>query len=184
MATYVRETSAGKSISAWVILKGRRQVATVQAHYSNSGRVLVNVWQRSEAAERSALAAERDGLQIKPEKYMSPMSYQQGSASGYGYDKFTAALSGLYIDGHAMTDHCSRRGAPKPPKGRKTFPRGYQPPKGYQLANFVDGSKRWVDSGDKRHPDMGDDESGYRDCYRLDALKYLEAKGYTVISAI
>ena len=71
MSKYVRETAAGKSISAYVIMKGARHVATVQAHFSNGGRCLVNVWHT-------------DGREM-----------QHASAGGYGYDKFTAALSGL-----------------------------------------------------------------------------------------
>lgn len=80
----VRETTAARSIRAIVIMRGKRHVATVQAHYGNS-RVSVDVWHT-------------DGTPL-----------QQGSASGYGYDKFTAALSGLTIDGHKMTDHCGAR---------------------------------------------------------------------------
>jgi hypothetical protein len=83
----VRETKAGKSISAWVITRDARHVATVQAHYGNSGRVQVDVWHNSTM---------RDGT--FPE-------LQQASASGYGYDKFTAALRGMKIDGITLHDH-------------------------------------------------------------------------------
>ena len=79
----VRETKAGKSISAWVILKDGEQVAQVQAHYSDSGVVQVDCW-----------AAPEWGL-------------MQGKASGYGYDKLTAALSGMVIDGQRIYDHCA-----------------------------------------------------------------------------
>lgn len=55
MANQVRETSAGKSISAWVILNKKGvHVATVNAHYSNGGRVSVDVWNMgTEAVRRS-----------------------------------------------------------------------------------------------------------------------------------
>jgi hypothetical protein len=172
MVQYVRETAAGRSISAWVILKGSREVATVQSHYSNGGRVLVNVWQESEAAQRSEKAAIRDGVKLKPEEYREPMRFQAASAGGYGYDKFTAALSGLYIDGFRMSDHTSGRGAPKPPKGRKTYPVRYVPPKGYTVANFVPAD---------RSPDGAD---GYLSCFRMEGLRFLEARGYRVIQAL
>jgi hypothetical protein len=112
MSKFVSETAAGKSVSAYVILNPKgKHVATVKAHFSNGGVCLVNV-------------------------HDFGGEFQHAKASGYGYDKFTAALAGMTIDGHAMTDHCSCKKAPKPPKGRLTFPRDYKAPKGYSLANF------------------------------------------------
>jgi hypothetical protein len=85
MAKYVQDTNAAKSISAFIILdKKGKLVAKVQAHYGNS-TVLVNVFD-----------------------YTGNLDMQAGKASGYGYDKFTAALSGLIIDGHTMADHCGK----------------------------------------------------------------------------
>lgn len=196
MTKYVRETAAAKSISAWVILKGSRYVATVQAHFGNS-RVLVNIWQHGE-------------------------EMQSGTASGYGYDKLTAALAGLKIDGHELTDHCSRLGAPKPPKGNAgLFPRDYKPRAGFSLSNWTRASretgKRFhaYDWNDKARRELGlpddgrlisdsqfqtmadladnlkkaweespDYAEGYADCYRESGLKYLEKLGYSVHSAI
>ena len=82
----VRESKAAQSLSVYIVLKGKRHVATVQAHYGES-RCQVDVW------------------------HMDSTPLQQGSASGYGYDKFTAALSGLTIDGHTLGDHCGDRKA-------------------------------------------------------------------------
>lgn len=113
MSKYVSETAAGKSISAYVILnKKGEHVATVKAHFSNGGTCLVNV-------------------------HDDKAGFQSAKASGYGYDKFTKALSNCTIDGHELSDHCSTKSAPKPPKGRKTFPSDYKPRKGYSLANFT-----------------------------------------------
>lgn len=114
MATkYVCDTKAGKSISAYIVLnKKGEHVATVKAHFSDGGTCLVNV-------------------------HDNKAGFQSATASGYGYDKLTSALSGLTIDGHALTNHCARDGAPKPPKGRKTFPRDAKPRKGYQFANYT-----------------------------------------------
>lgn len=76
---HVRETAAGKSIKAFVILKGSEHIATVQAFYSDSGSVLVNVWD-----SRSLIHERR--------------------ANGGGYDKYTAALRGAVIDGNKIYD--------------------------------------------------------------------------------
>ena len=79
----VRESAAGKSISAWIILNNKGEYcATVQTHYGNS-RTQVDIW-------------------------AAGMDLQQGSASGYGYDKFTAALAGLKIDNHILNNHCGQ----------------------------------------------------------------------------
>lgn len=178
----VRETNAAKSISAYVILdKRNRHVATVQVHYGNS-TVSVDVWHND----------------------ATPL--QQGRAGGYGYDKFAAALSGLTIDGHAMTDHCGAR--LKPPRGLKYFPHDYKPRKGYVLANhgkYDATGKRWhiYDAREIARVELGDDaefadvdarakeimqsldlRSGYADCYRKSGLDYLTAIGYNVINAI
>lgn len=85
----VRETKAGKSISAWVVVKNGKCIATVHAHYGNSGRVQVDVWHNCTMADGTF-----------PE-------LQQRSAGGYGYDKLTAALSGLSIDGNVLHDHAT-----------------------------------------------------------------------------
>ncbi len=63
--------------------------------------------------------------------------FQSAKASGWGYDKLTSALSGLTIDGHELTNHCERDGAPKPPKGRKLYPRDAKPRKGYSFSNYT-----------------------------------------------
>lgn len=194
---YVRDTAAAKSLAAYVILnKKGEEVATVQAHYSNGGTCLVNVWDHK-------------------------TDLQHDKAGGYGYDKFVSALDGMTIDGHVMTNHCSRLGAPKPPKGRKTFPRDYKPKKGYTLANYTSFSKetgnsmhrydwiekaiatlgidekdsetknsRWEEIQEKAYEleiawQQSDDcETGYSDCYRESGLDYLKALGYKVIQAI
>ncbi len=76
----VTQTAAGKSISAYVILKKGKEVANVQAHFGNSV-VTVDIWAQG-------------------------MELQQGRAGGGGYDKFTAALSNAVIDGIKLNDHC------------------------------------------------------------------------------
>lgn len=199
MTKYVRDTAAAKSISAYVILdKKGNHVADVQAHFSNGGTCLVNVWHANGNIEM-----------------------QHGKAGGYGYDKFAAALDGMIIDGHMMTNHCSRLGAPKVAKGRKLFPRDFKPRKGYDLANYASISKetgsriyrdewlkrayaalgiaeddrdsinaRWDEIATKAREleiawEQSDDcETGYSDCYRKTGLEYLKAIGYRIIQAI
>lgn len=195
MTKYVSDTSAAKSVSAWIILNRKGQhVATVKAHYGNS-RVLVNV-------------------------HCDKGGFQHATASGYGYDKFTAALSRLSIDGHKMTDHCEAR--LKPPRGLPCFPSDYKPRKGYSLANYgtwdrATGKRldsyhwrdlaltRWREetgAGESDWPDnpatinnaarclaadadaRGETISGYGSCFRDAGLKYLQAIGYRVIQAI
>lgn len=89
MTIYVTDTAAAKSVSAYIILnKKGEHVATVRAHYSNSGICLVNV-------------------------HDDKAGFQYARARGYGYDKFASALSGMTIDGHEMNDHCGTNDATK-----------------------------------------------------------------------
>jgi hypothetical protein len=140
MSKQVRETNAAKSIRAYVILNPKgRHVATVQAHYGNS-LVMVDVWHN-------------DGAPL-----------QQGRASGYGYDKFTAALSGLVIDGHVMADHCGER--LKPPRGNDVWSRDAECKRGYRFSNW------------------SVEKAGWASCHKESGLDYLKALGYTIIAAI
>lgn len=78
----VRETAAGKAISAYIILNPEgKHVATIQVHNSGSAS-RVDVW---------------DGHDLK-----------QGRATGWGYDREKAAMAGLSIDGHKLYDNAGR----------------------------------------------------------------------------
>lgn len=155
MTKYVSETAAAKQISAYVVMKGRRHVATVRVFHGD--RCLVNVHQDGDAVERSIAKA---GKLWSGNKY----GFQYATASGWGYDKFASALGGLWIDGHRMADH-SEPGK-VPPKGAEVFPRDYVAPKGYRLTNWC--SKR----------------GGFMSCYKLPGLDYLRDIGYIVVQAI
>ena len=189
----VRETAAGQSISAYVVLdKRNRHVATVQSHYGNAGRVTVDCFHT-------------DGT----------TALQQSSAGGGGYDKFAAALAGMTIDGHVMSDHCGMsRKPPKQPDGGRYFPTGYKPPTGWSLANFSryrDGKRvcMWDiieeiaiarHGADWQSQSLTDEQwqaiqrdarqacealpGGYSSCFREAGLDYLTAIGYRVIRAI
>ena len=81
----VRETKAGRSISAFVVLKRDKLIAKVQFYYSDSGNVTCDVWD-----------------------WIGNSELQQGRVGGYGYDKAAAAIRGCVIDGHVLFDHCGQ----------------------------------------------------------------------------
>lgn len=141
----VRETAAGQKISAWVVLKDGKQVAQVQAHYGNA--VQVDIWAAPE------------------------WNLQQGRARGYGYDRLTAAMSGMRIDGieiynhsvfdKVLTDILDQYKAGK--LDEQTFRRELSKV-GAQCANWENG--RW------------------KDAFYISGLQRLKEMGYTVIKAI
>lgn len=220
MAKSFFDTKQAKETRAYIVLKKGKMVARVLAAYPGTS-CHVTVMQHGEAAERSAATYEKiHRTPVKVGRFESPMGTQTASAGGGGYDKFTAALSGMIIDGHAITNHCSRNGAPKPRKGMPCFPSDFKAPKGYSLSNWGAYSKSNPnayygprgDWRDKAQADLGitdihegdnwdriciraqelkaeweasdDCVKGYKDCYRLDGLKYLAAIGYDVITVI
>ena len=202
---FVRESKAAKAISAFVILSPTgEEVATVNVLHTAS-RSVVNVWQSDAAAERSAefANANRRAPVVKHPDEIAPFPFRCavkiapasrdytaddfrftfGKASGCGYDRKTAALSGLVIDGHPITDHCSRQGAPiGPDNGR--FPTGYEPPKGFRLSNWFRVDHSRDDRGRYNESALPDGWEGYADCYRDSGLGFLSAIGYRVIQAI
>ena len=180
----VRETKAGKLISAYLILKNGEEIATVHSYYGDT--LLLDVYESGK------------GL------------VYQGRAGGCGYDKFTAALAGAEIDGHKLTDHSAKR-VPLP-KGKKLFPKSFKAPPGYGLANYgseFEGMRvgRWLDEDSgkyvwsvelsqeeqdktgKRSRPLTEEEikrvkSGYYDCYRKSGFDYLKDFGYKVIQVL
>ena len=127
MTKRIYETQAGRALSAYAVLKGADLVAKVLVHHGQS-RVTVEV-----------VAGGR---------------VQTGKASGYGYDKFTAALAGLVIDGHTMSDHCGIIW-----HGEGKAPKGYYP-------------GRTLESG------------YVQPAYQMPGLRYLVEIGYTVIQVL
>ena len=145
MANQVRETKAGRAISAYIVLdKKGAHVATINAHYSDGGRVSVDVWNIGGAVIRSFETARKIGRvsdkalaamaekapdyykeQTEREEWAARDMYglQQSSAGGYGYDKYAAALAGLIIDGHTMANHCGQ--VPEDEKKRAALMRSY-----------------------------------------------------------
>lgn len=148
----IYETPAGRSLSAIVILKRGRYVGKVVAHHGNSV-VTVEVVQTAEAAARCAKALRLDDYAMM----------RQGRASGYGYDKMTAALADMVIDGHRLTDHCGDR---KKPPASGAWPRDAKAPRGWRFANWSDKAGGWTD------------------CYQESGLDYLRALGYDVLQVL
>jgi hypothetical protein len=167
---YVSDTKAGKSISAYIILnKKGKEVATVRAHYSDGGNVLVNIFQSSETH-----------------------GFQAGSAGGYGYDKFTAALSGLQIDGHKLTNHCGE--SKKMPKGGF---RAAKPPRGWMFNNRALFTDRKTLATDTERDEWEEKIGRFHNhnlppgwyyaptsCYRNEGMNYLRSFGYRILKAI
>jgi hypothetical protein len=164
---YVSDTIAGKSISAWIILKRGKHIATVRAYSGAS--VLVNVFNHGN--NRSLKNKEGTCRDI---------SFQCGRAGGYGYDKLTAALSGLEIDGHKLTNHCQVN---LPAKPGALYARDAKAPRGYSFANWHSRECVKID-GEYKMRDVRPEKQGYTDCYRESGLRYLKAMGYSVIQAI
>lgn len=210
MAKQVRETTAGAAISAFVVLnKKGEHVATVNAHYSAGGRVSVDVWNIGDAVMRSFETARRTGRlsDAALEKHASraPDYYtgqdqrqewaahdlfglQQVSAGGCGYDKLTAALAGIIIDGHTIADHSGH--VPESEKARRRILEQYK------KAALAGG--KWLDSDRqkwlKKAASIGAnfhnwraDESGagyWGSLHFESGLSRLETFGYRVIQAI
>lgn len=203
----VRETTAGQSISAYVVLdKKGRHVATVQSHYSNGGTVTVDVWSDGDAAMAANWTTARkigrvtdkqaaELVSMAPDYYTTPESreswaahhrfgLQQGRAGSYGYDKFTAALAGLIIDGHTMADHCGS--VPEAEKARASLLHQYK--KACDAGGNGD-DKVWRDKAARigcSFANWGSCGVGdrYMSLHFIDGLHRLECLGYRVIQAI
>jgi len=212
MAVQVRDTAAGKSISAYIVLNKKGvHVATINVHFGNS-RVSVDVWNLGDKAIHACRVAAIKSGALKPEAFVKAVEaskvkrdwgngqdheshatydlfgFQQGSASGYGYDKYTAALSGLWIDGHQLADHS--RGNAQTERLLVAYQKATAKCETVEAANEV--RKAFNDKAAKigafltNYRSCQDDrERGfYGSCYLESGLSRLEKLGYTVIQAI
>lgn len=205
MATQVRETAAGKSISADIVLnKKGEHVATVQAHFSNGGTVTVDVWNHGDdACWRSLVTARKAGaitdkalqkaIAAAPDYYVDHearekwaaytlFGLQQGRAGGYGYDKFAAALAGLIIDGHTMANHCGT--VPEAEKARVRLFNAYCK----TAANTgIKNQKEWDAKADKIGASFANwrtEKNRYDSLHFTAGMDRLKTMGYRVVSAI
>ena len=110
---------------------------------------------------------------------------QKGVASGYGYDKKTAALSKMSIDGHTLSDHCGRDN--KSEKFLKAYGKAIKSGEPIKAEQVIEKAKKagytftnWTSSGGYQPNDW----KGYQSCYRLPGLDYLRAIGYQVLEVL
>lgn len=110
---------------------------------------------------------------------------QKSTAGGYGYDKKTAALSGLTIDGHEITNHCAQDATSArllkaygkaqltgdTVKADQVYKRAGK--MGYSFTNYT--------SVGGYQPNAW---TGYQSCYKLPGLDYLRALGYNVLEVL
>ncbi|QBQ74419.1 hypothetical protein BcepSauron_039 [Burkholderia phage BcepSauron] len=198
MAKQVRETAAGRSISAWVILNRRGvHVATIHAHYADSGTVTVDVFHTSDDATFRSMRAV-GGLKKgetfvygKPEHARSfdAMQCQQGRAGGGGYDKVVAAMRGMVIDGVTLYDHSSRN--PSTERMLASYLKVHRAltAQGADDARMREFHAEWRDKADKLGMQFanwaGDRQTGhYTSLYTVGGIDRLSKLGYQVIRAI
>lgn len=211
MSKQVRETTAGQSISACIVLdKKGRHVATVQSHYSTGRTVTVDIWSHGDAtnarnwktARANGRVSDKDAAALiasAPDYYTTPESreswaaferfnLQHGRAGGYGYDKFAAAIAGLIIDGHTLANHCGQ--VPEAESKRAALFRAYRRAVATSEGGLsTEACKSWQDKADRLGCNFNnwqekDWQAGWTSLHFLDGLSRLKRLGYRVISAI
>lgn len=194
--------------SAAIVMRKGEVIAKVHTRYGSGGGVQVDVVQYGEPAKRTAavMGLELDQYGGAPDR----ATLQQSKAGGYGYDKKTAALSGMIIDGHRLTNHCGTD--EKVQRLFKRYTRAIDSGKGPQASEYWEKLARkigarfanWQGTDAeaiahhmRRHggteaeareivgnrnapPRIG----RYTSLYRLEGLRYMEAIGYDVIEVL
>jgi hypothetical protein len=163
-----RDFAAFRSVSAWIVLRADgTEIATVHAHHGDM-RTTVTVYNYGPGNDTA--------------------DPQTRNAGGIGYDRTTAAMAGLWIDGHMLTDHCDHRARIETPRGG--WPRGSEAPPGFDFANWSrfdsDGnvSPFFPGEGLTRKEHFDRTTEGWASCYREPGLRVLKALGYRVIQAV
>jgi hypothetical protein len=189
------------NVSASVILNRKGEhVATVQTLYGSGGGVSVEVFNHDKAALRCLETAVKNGRisEARVQSLMTQVQYcstpeskrarvahdlfglQKGRAGGYGYDKRTAALSGLLIDGHTLANHCGN--VPEDEKARARLLASYE-----RAADREDCTK-WRSKAARigcSFANYGHGKNGgASSLYFHPGLERLPSLGYRIISAI
>lgn len=182
--------------SAWVVLNPKGEhVATITAQYprDGAGRMYVNVRNITRSAQQRTAdryattcgkrlidrdATDEGGLHLW---------FQAASASGYGYDKTTAALAGLIVDGHTLADHCGR--VPEAETARARLFAAYQKAcAAYKAAPSGEFPlSAWSDKAHKigaRFANWSREAGGYTSLHFESGLDRLRTLGYTVIDVL
>lgn len=155
---YVSDTKAGKSISAYLIFDNKGKLAgKINAHFSDAGVCWVQLWDWTNEHKRTDI--------------------QDGKASGYGYDKFTAALSGMTFAGRTIADHSDTSELTK--RALAAYNQLVaKTGEGYKQPEFF---ARWA----KRGVDFANYRDGrYGSAYLIPGVKGLGAQGFKVMQAI
>lgn len=156
----VRDTKAGQAISCYAVVdKKGNLVSKVHVYYSESGSVTVNA------------------MNMNPE--YGP-SFQESKAGGFGYDKFTSALSGMTIAGHYISDHCEMSLYHK----RGYFLKSDKLKKGYSLANYGLFDPETGKEVSKIVKDCPSAISGFKNAFRESGLDILKYYGFNVIQVL
>ena len=178
--------------SAWVVLnKKGEHVATVTAQYprDGAGHVYVNVRNVTTSAQQRTAdryaatygkrCADRDGADVGG----LHLWLQASSASGYGYDKTTAALDGLIVDGHTLADHCGR--VPEAETAKARLFAAYQKARAAGAGDFDQAG--WSAKAHKigaRFANWSQEAGGYTSLHFESGLDRLRTLGYTVIDVL
>jgi hypothetical protein len=161
-----------KHLSVYVILNPRREhVATVRVQYPRDGAGIV----RADIITPYGPARERC---IARYTETMDMALQSGRAGGYGYDKTTAALAGLVVDGHTLADHCGR--VPEAEKARVRLLAAYTRRRASHDAAY------WIEAARKIGASFANwqDGQGYTSLHFTAGLPRLAELGYTIIEGI
>jgi hypothetical protein len=152
---------------AWIVLDKKKNIAArVHALYTKAGVVHVGIYDYIKSHGKPGAG------------------YQTGSAGGYGYDKLTAAMRGLVIDGVKLTDHCETD------KNTERILKNYI--KAHDNANDHGPLKESIDGVYfKKAKKIGacfanysPDKGRYNNLYLKSGLDKLQMLGYTVYQAL
>ncbi len=152
---------------AWIVLdKKKHLTARVHALYTKAGVVHVGIYDYTKSHGKPGAG------------------YQTGSAGGYGYDKLTAAMRGLVIDGVKLTDHCGTD------KNTERILKQYHAEIEKYAGTIEDGEKilaKYLRRADKigaRFANYSPDKRRYNSLYLKSGLDKLQMLGYTVHQAL
>ena len=103
------------------------------------------------------------------DRFGATSTFSSGTASGCGYDKLTAALEGLSVDGVKFTDSCATDAT-----AARLLKRARA---GTPTANLLKGKGRAYDFANY-------DGVGPTSCYRKPGMDVLRALGYRIIQGV
>jgi hypothetical protein len=178
--------------SAWVVLNPKGEhFATITAQYTRycAGRMYFNVRNVTQSAQQRTADryAATHGKRLIDRDATDAAGlhlwFQAASAGGYGYDKTTAALSGLIVDGHTLADHCG--GVPEADKAKDRLFAAYC--KAAATDDTAEMRGEWAAKARKigaRFANWNRAENRYYSLYFESGLDRLRTLGYTVFDVL